>query len=508
MKSKYTLALTTLFFACTSFAATLVDLTQEDFRRPKSSVYQLKPMKQVVDAAGNTHIRYEQTYQDIPVYGYQVLEHRYQQTAQMKGVKPRPYSGTYVRDLEQDLPALRSMSSEPMQTLTKLKADYANAHGLHLNRLVFEQEFARTVIFINDNQEAVLAHEVNFFVDAQEGNIPARPYYLVDAMNGNVLKQWEGLTSDRVGQGPGGNHRIGFYQYGKDRPALDITSSRINCTLSNDDGKTVDAGNGFKQGTTPYSYRCRRNPIQDRDAANGAASPLNDAHYFIDVLSQFYNDNYDVAPLPFPLVMRAHYGKNYANAFWNGNSMTFGDGNEDLYPFVVLDIAAHEIAHGVTEVNSGLIYEGQSGGMNEAFSDMASRAIEYFAFGENDWSLGGGIFKDLSIKGLRFMDNPPLDGHSIDNAADYTPSLDVHFTSGVYNKAYYLLATTPGWNTMTAFDVMYFANLAYWEPTTTFASGAWGVIQTAAGMGRNVDDVVNAFQQVGIQCNLEEGLCI
>jgi Zn-dependent metalloprotease len=188
--------------------------------------------------------------------------------------------------------------------------------------------------------------------------------------------------------------------------------------------------------------------------------------------------------------------------------MTYGDGNDALYPFVVLDIAAHEIAHGVTENHSKLTYEKQSGGMNEAFSDMASRAVDYFVYGSNDWYLGGDIFKDPNILALRFMDNPSQDGKSIDHAGQYTDALDVHHTSGVYNKAFYLLATTSGWNTLTAFDVMYYANVAYWEPNSTYASGAWGVVQATAAHGQNVDDVINAFEQVGIMCDKVAGKCV
>jgi pseudolysin/vibriolysin len=501
--------LATSFCACSTFAATLVDLTQEDFKRPKSSAYQLKALNETVDKAGNKHIRYEQTYQDLPVYGYHVIEHVYQRTVKAQGLSLKSFSGTSVQGIERDLPAVSSLTAvEPATTLERLKQDYAHQHHLSATDLIFENELARAVIFIDDNEEARVAHEVNFFVDFSEGGMPSRPHYLVDAQTGKMLKQWEGLTSERVGQGPGGNQRIGYYNYGQDKPALDISKSRRNCSLSGEGGKTVNAKNGMRQTTTAYAYNCRRSMIQDYDASNGAASPLNDAHYFIDVLTQFYRQSYDTAPLPFPLVMRAHYGRNFANAFWNGNSMTYGDGNDALYPFVVLDIAAHEIAHGVTENHSKLTYEKQSGGMNEAFSDMASRAVDYFVYGSNDWYLGGDIFKDPNILALRFMDNPSQDGKSIDHVSQYTDALDVHHTSGVYNKAFYLLATTGGWNTLSAFDVMYYANVAYWEPNTTYASGAWGVVQAAAAHGQNVDDVINAFEQVGIQCDKVAGKCV
>ena len=121
--------------------------------------------------------------------------------------------------------------------------------------------------------------------------------------------------------------------------------------------------------------------------------------------------------------------------------MYFGDGASTFYPLVSLDVASHEISHGFTEQHSALVYSGMSGGMNEAFSDMAGEAAEYYNKGTNDFLVGAEIFK--SGTALRYMNNPPLDGSSIDN----TSTLDVHYTSGVYNKAFYLLATTAGWNT-------------------------------------------------------------
>lgn len=101
-----------------------------------------------------------------------------------------------------------------------------------------------------------------------------------------------------------------------------------------------------------------------------------------------YRNWYNTAPLSFKLKMRVHYGRNYENAFWDGSQMTFGDGATTFYPLVSLDVAAHEVSHGFTEQNSGLVYSGQSGGINEAFSDMAGEAAENYMKGSNDWLVG------------------------------------------------------------------------------------------------------------------------
>lgn len=509
MSIKHSLALLTLaFYSSTSFAASLVDVSEQGLPRLKSSDYKLEEIKRVTDNAGNIHIRFEQTYKGVPVYGYQIIEHQYQPSLAAHGVNLSPYTGVMVQAIEQDLGnQARLAASHPQTTLDKLKMDYAKAKGLSYEQLTFENEFAREVIFIDDQNQARVAHEVNFFVDANEGGAPARPYYLVDVASSKILKTWDGLAHDKIVTGPGGNERIGIYQYGKDYPMLDVSKSRGRCTFGTETGKTVDMENRMGKSTTAYSYVCFRSMNHAADAVNGAASPINDAHYFIDVLSRFYAERYKSTPVPFPLVMRTHYGKDFANAFWNGSSMTYGDGNKDLYPFVVLDISAHEIAHGFTEHNSALVYEGQSGGINESFSDMASRAVEYFVYGQHDWYLGGDIFKDPTKLALRYMDNPSRDGKSIENASQYTSDMDVHYSSGVFNKAFYLLATTPRWNTGIAFDVMYYANAGYWQPNATFANAAWGVVQAAAANGRNADDVISVFGRVGIKCDKVAGKC-
>jgi pseudolysin/vibriolysin len=80
------------------------------------------------------------------------------------------------------------------------------------------------------------------------------------------------------------------------------------------------------------------------------------------------------------------------------------------------------------------------------------------------------------------------------------PGLDVHYSSGVYNKAFYLLATKPEWNTKKAFDVFVLANRAYWTPNVKFNAGACGVEKAANDLSYNVADVTDAFLQVGVSC--------
>src|SRR4029078_3043230 len=119
------------------------------------------------------------------------------------------------------------------------------------------------------------------------------------------------------------------------------------------------------------------------------------------------------------LIMRMHYGTSYANAFWHGSCMSFGGGASTFYPLVNAAGLGHESTHGFPEQHSNLTYSGQSGGMNEAFSDMGGEATEYFWKGSNDFDIGREIFKDPN-GALRYMCTPSADGDSIDNASQYT----------------------------------------------------------------------------------------
>ncbi len=313
-----------------------------------------------------------------------------------------------------------------------------------------------------------------------------------------------------IGNGPGGNEKTGVYYYGPegsgaDFGALDLTIANNTCTMSNVKVKTVDLNNGTS-GSSAYSYADDGSCYQAADPANGAYSPLNDAHYFGGVVFDMFESYLGVAPLSFQLTMRVHYGVDYENAFWDGSQMTFGDGKSYFYPLVSLDISAHEVSHGFTEQNSNLIYSDQSGGMNEAFSDIAGEAAEYFMRGAADFLVGAEIFKAAGA--LRYMNEPTLDGTSIDHVSDYYKGMDVHYSSGVFNKAFYELAATQGYGVEKAFKAFAWANQNCWVADSTFQEGAQCVLAEVLAqdddLGYPPAAVVAAFEVVGISLTLPE----
>ncbi len=198
---------------------------------------------------------------------------------------------------------------------------------------------------------------------------------------------------------------------------------------------------------------------------------------------------------------------NMENAYWDGSDMTFGDGGSMFYPLVSLGVGAHEISHGFTEQHSNLVYDGQSGGLNESFSDMAAQAAEYYSTGKSSWQIGAEIMK-ANNQSLRYMDEPTKDCEadeqpggecSISNVKDYGEYVDVHYSSGIFNKAFYLLATSDGWNTKKAFDVMVQANTNYWTSHTSFAEAACGVVKAAQDYKYPITSIKQAMLTVGIK---------
>ncbi len=436
-------------------------------------------------AHGKEYSRLQQSYFGLKVYGEHVVrsnnEHGFLESL----------GGAVYRGLAKDLAGVKPRISWK-QALRIAKDHNDSSHESIRTETEYRNEKSEFQIYVDENQKAHLAFVVDFVKDAPQGGKPSRPFVIVDAVTGQVLKQWEGLNHAEA-TGPGGNKKTGKYVYGTDYGTLHVSD---NCTMENDKVITANLDHSSTKSNKPYQFTCPENTHKE---INGAYSPLNDAHYFGGVVFDMYKQWYDTTPLKQKLVMRVHYSKNYDNAFWDGSAMTFGDGASYFYPLVSLDVSAHEVSHGFTEQNSGLEYAGEPGGINEAFSDMAGEAAEYFMYGKNDFQVGAQIFKKDN-QALRYMDNPPRDGQSIGHAKDMKPSLDVHYSSGVYNKAFYLLATKSEWNTKKAFDVFTLANRAYWTPKTKFNAGACGVEKAATDFGYAVADVTDAFLQVGVSC--------
>lgn len=472
------------------------------------------------------HIRMQQQYAGFPVFGgYVVLHTRQPHNMLLHNKSEVLLNGKVYKALEKDLGKPQAdFKKNASRALEQLKAKYPNQ--------AISEEEAIPMVYIDEDDRAHWAYKVSALVRYPD-KIPERPTMIMDASTLTPFVEWNDIKTAYTevrGRGFGGNTSSRKVQYGrKNVPYLIIHRDNEAgiCAMENDSVRVVDMKHKVYGKNVPMKFSCQKGNLKSKifwtgynangyDRANGAFSPSNDALYAGQVINQLYNQWYGIPPLvnnagkAMKMIMRVHYGRSYENAFWDGKQMTFGDGGRLLHPLVSLGIGAHEISHGFTEQYSNLMYYGQSGGMNESFSDMAAKAAEFFAQGKNDWKIGGEIFKKKSgYDAIRYMDKPSRDGESIDSADEYYKGLDVHYSSGVYNRLFYLLATTPNWNTRKAFDVMVKANMDYWTPYSTFVQGGCGIISATQDLGYEVHDVKNALAKVAVDyqnCNESQTL--
>ncbi|HEV8360834.1 MAG TPA: M4 family metallopeptidase [Candidatus Thermoplasmatota archaeon] len=164
-----------------------------------------------------------------------------------------------------------------------------------------------------------------------------------------------------------------------------------------------------------------------------------------------------------PINSTVHYGAEYNNAFWNGQQMVYGDGDGELFQrfTIALDVIGHELTHAVTQYEANLVYHGQSGALNESFSDVFGVLVKQFRLGQTadqaDWLIGAGLFTD-AVQGtaLRSMKAPgtaynddvlgkdPQPAHMKDYVQTPDDNGGVHINSGIPNRAFYLAAAEIG----------------------------------------------------------------
>lgn len=212
-----------------------------------------------------------------------------------------------------------------------------------------------------------------------------------------------------------------------------------------------------------------------------------------------------------------HYQRGFNNAFWNGQQMVYGDGDGKLFHgfTAAIDVVAHELSHGVTQyaVPGGLVYEGQSGALNESISDVMGSLVKQWRLQQKaadaDWLIGDSIMGASVGKALRSLADPgnrTLTWSGDDqpkNMADYIEDGDVHSNSGIPNHAFYATALAlQGYAWEKAGPIWYKA-LGLLTPTASFADMARATAQAAVLLyGSDTAEqyaVQRAWQLVGVQ---------
>ncbi|HEU5057746.1 MAG TPA: M4 family metallopeptidase, partial [Kofleriaceae bacterium] len=441
-----------------------------------------------------THVRLQQTYKGVPIWGADLVVHS------AEG-KFRGLNGTLAVhlpgvDINPTIAADRAMEIGKQLYLGQSK-------DTQVAGLTYSREKTDLVIFPRSGRDATLAWHVVFFTELQGGIRPGLWNYFVDARSGEVLHSFNGIHSLEQASGPGGNAKVARTW----TDALDVEPMGATYVAETTRLVTVDMQNGTSGGVVASG------PLD-----NFGDEAINDAHGFaeqtVDTMLNWYGHN-SIDDNGFVIRSRVHYGQNYENAFWDGTQMTYGDGDTFFYPLSGdVDVVAHEVAHGYTTFHSDLIYSGESGGMNESFSDINGTITEHFSEGDDaDWDVGTDVFQEVGAA-LRYMCDPTADGVSIDHYSDYAGQ-DVHYTSGIGNKAFCLAArrfssgggtdteaTTEG--TRRVGEAFYEANASYWTSSSTYPESCQGTMDAAAALGFSEQErewLTLSWQDVGVFCD-------
>ncbi len=266
----------------------------------------------------------------------------------------------------------------------------------------------------------------------------------VDAGSGAVRKNIDSLA-----------HWSGTGVKGDQKTFSTTASPGGGFQLVSQDGRqaTYDSGNKGSRGTIMRDADDQWNLLTPPDASPSQPAGV-DAHYYANVVDDFYasvfgRDSIDDNGMQ--IISSVHVLRNYNNAFWNGEQMAYGDGDGKVFRPLSggLDVVGHELTHGVTQYTSNLIYENESGALNESFSDMMGNTVEYFAQQGGldptvapDFFIGEDVYVPADVEpGFRNMTDPQEDGDPDHYAERYTGPDDgggVHSNSGIPNLAYYL----------------------------------------------------------------------
>ncbi|NES12965.1 MULTISPECIES: M4 family metallopeptidase [Micromonospora] len=375
--------------------------------------------KVLTDADGTQHVRLHRYQDGLPVLGGDTVVHL------GKGNTWRGASQTLAAAPSRGAKAKISEAAAGRAALATATATGARVDG---SQLVYDA----------DGADTALAYQVVVSGVRADGT-PSRLNVLVDATTGRVRDSWDAIQTD----GTGNTFHSG---------SVAVGTTLSGGTYQLNDGargghKTYDL-NGGTSGTGTLVTNAA-NVFGDGTLADRQTTAA-DAHYGAAETWDYYKNTFGrngIRNDGKAAYSRVHYSTNYANAFWDDSCfcMTYGDGGSGWYPLTSLDVAGHEMSHGVTSNTAGLRYSGESGGLNEATSDIFGTMVEFYANNAKDpgdYLIG----EKLRTSGapLRYMDKPSKDGSSADCWSRSVGRLDVHYSSGVANHFFYLLAVGSG----------------------------------------------------------------
>ncbi|TJZ46087.1 peptidase M4 [Streptomyces piniterrae] len=377
------------------------------------------------DADGTTHTRYERTYDGLPVLGGDLVVHQ-SKGGTLKGV---------TKAVRAQLKVASTTAKIKPATAEAKAVKSAQARG---SKQTEAAKAPRKVVWAADGTP-VLAYET-VVGGLQDDGTPNALHVITDASTGAKIFEYQAIEN-----GVGNSKYSGKVTIGTSGSAPNFTmtdATRGNHKTYNLNHGSSGTGSLFTDADDTWGDGTAQNAqTAGVDAAYGAQETW-DYYKTVHGRSGIRGDGVGA-------YSRVHYGNSYVNAFWDDGCfcMTYGDGSGNANPLTSIDVAGHEMTHGVTAATADLTYSGESGGLNEATSDIFGTAVEFYANNAadpGDYLIGEKININGDGTPLRYMDKPSKDGASADYWSSNVGDKDVHYSSGVANHFFYLLSEGSG----------------------------------------------------------------
>ncbi|MFD5637763.1 M4 family metallopeptidase, partial [Streptomyces sp. NPDC127077] len=349
----------------------------------------------VKDADGTVHTRYERTYNGLPVLGGDLVVHE-SKAGKAEGVTRATKT------------AIKVASLKPLVTTAKAEKQALTAAKDAGSAKTSADQAPRKVIWAATGKPT-LAYET-VVGGLQDDGTPNELHVITDAATGKKLYEYQGIETGTGKTLYSGTVTLNSTLSGSTYSLTDGTRGSHK-TYNKSHTTTTSAGTLFTDADDVWGTGAASSSTTDQTAAADAA-------YGAQVTWDFYKNTFGRSGIKNNGVgaySRVHYGNAYVNAFWDDSCfcMTYGDGSGNTHPLTSLDVAGHEMSHGVTANTAGLNYSGESGGLNEATSDIFGTGVEFYAANSSD--VGDYLIGEkININGdgtpLRYMDKPSKDG--------------------------------------------------------------------------------------------------
>ncbi|MFE2511588.1 M4 family metallopeptidase [Streptomyces naganishii] len=407
----------------------------------------------VVDRDGSADVRYDRTYQGLPVYGGDVVVHL-KADGSYKGLT----TASWVPQNSAALSVTPRVSPARAASVSRgqLRGTVTSVSTPH--RAVWMKGRSATLVW-----ETVV-------VGRRADGTPSRLHVLVDARKGQVVETRDEISAFLSPEQAARAAKVRARAKARSKAGADVSpltagngnsiySGQVSIDLtqsggtwsmtdpSHGNGYTTDlnhatsgTGTVFSNSTGTFGDGTNNDPASAGVDAHYGAAETFDYYKNVQGRNGIFGDGKGVPS-------RTHYGNAYVNAFWDGTQMTYGDGQNDARPLVEIDVAGHEMSHGVSGALTGWDETGETGGMNEGTSDIFGTMVEFYAnnpVDTPDYTMGELININGDGKPLRYMYQPSLDGQSPDCYDSNNGNLDPHYSMGPLNHWFFLAAVGSG----------------------------------------------------------------